>query len=52
MEITFKINEIDYGALVELFLPMVHDKLTEKDNANLAILTKITGMPSSIAGKM
>ena len=31
MKITLDINDIDYGALVEVFLPMVHDKLAEKD---------------------
>jgi len=52
MKITLDINDIDYGALVEVFLPMVHDKLAEKDVTGPAILAKIAGMPPSIAGKM
>jgi len=52
MKITLDINDIDYGALVELYLPMVRDKLTEKDGTGIAILAKIAGMPPSIAGKM
>lgn len=52
MKIILDINDIDYGALVELFLPMVHDKLAEKDGTGIAILAKIAGMPPSIAGKM
>lgn len=52
MKITLDINDIEYGALVELFLPMVHDKLTEKDGTGAAILAKIAGMSPSIAGNM
>ena len=52
MKITLDINDIDYGALVEVFLPLVHDKLAEKDGTGTAILAKIAGMPPSIAGKM
>ena len=52
MKIILDISDIDYGALVELFLPMVHDKLAEKDGTGIAILAKIAGMPPSIAGKM
>ena len=52
MKITLDIKDIDYGALVEVFLPMVHAKLTEKDGAGVAILAKITKMPPAIARKM
>ena len=52
MKITFEINEIDYGALVERFLPLVHDKLAEKDGTGAMILAKIATMPPEVAGKM
>ena len=49
MKITLDINDIDYGALVELFLPIVKEKLAEKGGAGIAILPRI--MPLLIAGK-
>lgn len=52
MKITLELSDIDYGALVEQFLPLVRDKLAEKDGAGAAILAKISGMPTSIAVKM
>ena len=52
MKITLELNEIDYGALVEQFLPMVRDPLAEKDGTGAAILAKVAGMPPSIAAKM
>ncbi len=52
MKISLEISEIDYGALVELFLPMVHDKLAEKDGVGVTILAKIAGLPPAFAGKM
>lgn len=52
MKITLDIDNIDYGALAELFLPLIHDKLAEKDGAAVAILTKIAGMPPMLTGKM
>ena len=52
MKIIFEISDMDYGALVEQFLPMVRDKLAEKDNTGMVILSKIAGMPTSFAGKM
>ena len=52
MKITFELNEIDYGALVEQFLPLVRDKLAEKDGTVAAILSKVAGTPPSIAAKM
>ena len=52
MKITLELNEIDYGALAEQFLPLVKDKLAEKDGTGAAILSKIAGMPPSIAAKM
>lgn len=50
MKISFEVNEIDYGALAELFLPMLREKLEEKDG--MGILSKIAGMPPSLAAKM
>lgn len=52
MKITLELNEIDYGALVEQFLPLVRDKLAEKDGTVAAILSKVAGMPPAIAAKM
>lgn len=50
MKISFEVNEIDYGALAELFLPMLREKLEDKDS--MGILSKIAGMPPSLAAKM
>jgi len=52
MKIILDINDIDYGAFVELLLPTVRDKLAEKDGIGSAILAKIAGMPPSFAKKM
>ena len=52
MKITLDINDIDYGALVEVFLPMVHDELVKQDGVGVAILAKIAKMPPAIAKKM
>ena len=52
MKITLEINEIDYGALVEMFLPLVREKLAEKESTGSVILAKIAGMPTDIAAKL
>ena len=52
MKITLEINDIDYGALAEQFLPLVRDKLAEKDGPSMAILAKIAEMPPETARKM
>ncbi len=52
MKITLELNEIDYGALMEQFLPLIRDKLAEQDGAAAAILSKIAEMPPETAGKM
>lgn len=52
MKITLELNDIDYGALVEQFLPLVRDNLAEKDGAGAAILAKIAGMPPAMASKI
>ncbi|MBR4862870.1 MAG: hypothetical protein IKU09_11795 [Firmicutes bacterium] len=52
MKITLEINDIDYGALTAQFLPLVRDKLAEKDGTAMAILAKIAEMPPETAGKM
>ena len=52
MKITMEINDIDYGAVVEQFLPLVRDKLAEKDGTSMAILAKIAEMPPETARKM
>lgn len=52
MKISFEVNEINYSSLAELLIPVVHDKLTEKDGVGMAILSKITGMPPSIASNI
>ena len=52
MKITLELNEIDYGVLTEQFLPVVRDKLAEKDGTVAAILSKVAGMPPDIAAKM
>lgn len=50
MKITVELSQIDYGALVKLFLPMLRDKLSEHEG--MAILSKIAGMPPAMAAKM
>ena len=52
MKITLDINDIDYGALVEVFLPKVSDELAKQDGIGVAILAKIAKMPPAIARKM
>lgn len=52
MKITLEINDIDYGALAELFLPTLHESLEKQDDAGAAILAKLAGMPPALAGKM
>ena len=52
MKITLEINDIDYGALMQQFLPLIRDKLSEQDGAGAAILAKIAEMPPETAGKM
>lgn len=52
MKITLEINDIDYGALTQQFLPLVRDKLAEKDGPSMAILAKIAEMPPETAAKM
>ena len=50
MRITLEINDIDYGALMQQFLPLIRDKLSEQDGAGAAILAKIAEMPPETAG--
>lgn len=52
MKITLELSDIDYGKLVEQFLPMVKDTLSEADGIGMAILSKIAAMPPSFAKKM
>jgi len=52
MKITLEINDIDYGALMQQFLPLIRDKLSEQDGTGAAILAKIAEMPPETAGKM
>jgi len=52
MKITLEINYIDYGALMQQFLPLIRDKLSEQDGTGAAILAKIAEMPPETAGKM
>ena len=52
MKITLELNDIDYGALMQQFLPLIRDKLAEKDGTSMAILAKIAEMPPETAGKM
>ena len=52
MKITLEVNDIDYGALMQQFLPLIRDKLAEQDGTAMAILSKIAEMPPETAGKM
>ena len=52
MKITLELTEIDYGALAEQFLPLVRDKLAEKDGTIAGLLAKVAGMPPNIVGRM
>ena len=52
MKITVELENIDYGALVEKALPLVADKLLEKDGVGMAILSKIAKVPPSLVTKM
>ena len=52
MKLTLEINDIDYGALVELLLPIVRDKLAEQDGTAAAILSKLAKLPPETARKM
>ena len=49
MKLTLEINDIDYGALVELLLPIVRDKLAEQDGTAAAILSKLANLPPETA---
>lgn len=52
MKINLEISDIDYGALVELLLPLIHNKLEGMDGFGAQILCKIADMPPDVAGKM
>ena len=52
MKLTLEINDMDYGALVEMLLPMVRDKLAEQDGTGAAILSKLAKLPPETAHKM
>ena len=52
MKIVLEIKDIDYGALIEKALPLVADKLSEKEGFAMEMLAKIASMPPSIARKM
>lgn len=52
LKITIELKEIDYGALVEMFLSLVENKLAEKDGTGAEILAKIAGMLPAIARNM
>lgn len=52
MKITIELDNIDYGALVEQLLPLVGDKLSDKDGISNTILAKFLSMPPSVAKSM
>ena len=52
MKITLELNDIDYGALVAQFLPLIRSKLSEQDGTGAAVLAKIAEMPPETAAKM
>jgi len=52
MKITLEINDIDYGALMQQFLPLIRDRLAEQDGTGAAVLAKIAEMPPETAAKM
>lgn len=49
MEIRVKIDEISYGDLVAKFLPLIGEKLQEKDGTASKILAGLAKLPPSIA---
>ena len=52
MKITMEINDIDYGAIAEQLLPLVGDKLSDKDGISNTMLAKFLVMPPSVAKSM
>ena len=52
MKVTIELNDIDYGALAEILLPLVKDKLSQSEGNGAGIITTIASVPPSIAGKM
>ena len=52
MKITFDIGEPDYRSLVEFLLPLVADKLSDKESIGSIFLSKLASMPPSVAGSM
>lgn len=52
MKINLEINDIDYGALIEIFLPMIHDKLSSADGMVAKLLGKVAGTPPEAAAKI
>lgn len=53
MKITLEVDELDYGALVAVLLPTVHEKI-EKETSSVTnkILLKLTSLSPSIVKKM
>lgn len=49
MEIRIKIDEINYGALVAKYLPLLGEKLQEKEGTAAKILAGLSKLPPSIA---
>lgn len=52
MKINLEINNIDYGAHIELFLPMIHDKFAATNGITAKLLAKIAGMSPEAAAKI
>ena len=52
MKLTVEINDMDYGALIAMMLPIVRDKLAEQDGTAAAILSKLAKLPPDTARKM
>ncbi len=52
MKITIELDDIDYGALVEKLLPLMEDKIADKDGISNTILAKFLSMPPSVAKSM
>ena len=52
MKVSLEINDIDYGALIKFFLPMLHEKLATTDGITAKLLGKIAGMSPDTAAAM
>lgn len=52
MEIRIVIDEINYGEVVSKCLPLIRDKLREKDGSLPKILSGIASLPPSMAAAM